>query len=94
MIWLLPSLAIFAAGVVQGLTGFGFALLSAPLLSTLMEPRLAIPVIITHSSLVTLFLLLNVCGWIDLRMVTPFAISGLIGILFLAHRAWRRGFQG
>ncbi len=80
MISLLSFLVIFAAGVVQGLTGFGFALVSAPLLSVLMEPRLAIPIIITHGSFITLLLLPDVWGWIDVRMVTPLAISGLIGI--------------
>ena len=78
--WLLPLLVVFAAGVVQGLTGFGFALVSAPLLSALMEPRLAMPIVVAHGSLITLLLLPDVWRWIDVRMVIPLAASGLIGI--------------
>ncbi|HDI52584.1 MAG TPA: sulfite exporter TauE/SafE family protein [Candidatus Bathyarchaeota archaeon] len=80
MMWLLPLLVVFAAGVVQGLTGFGFALVSAPLLSALMEPRLAMPIVVAHGSLITLLLLPDVWRWIDVRMVIPLAASGLIGI--------------
>jgi len=58
--WLLPLLVIFIAGVVQGLTGFGFALVSAPLLSVLMEPRMAMPIVLVQGSLITLLLLPDV----------------------------------
>ena len=75
-----PLLVVFAAGVVQGLSGFGFALVSAPLLSALMEPRLAMPIVITHGSLITLLPLPGVWRWIDVGMVIPLAASGLIGI--------------
>jgi len=72
-----PLLVVFAAGVVQGLSGFGFALVSAPLLSALMEPRLAMPIVITHGSLITLLPLPDVWRWIDVGMVVPLAASGL-----------------
>ena len=78
--WLLPLLVIFIAGVVQGLTGFGFALVSAPLLSVLMEPRMAMPIVLVQGSLITLLLLPDVWRWIDVKMVIPLAVSGLIGI--------------
>jgi hypothetical protein len=80
MTWLLPLMVVFAAGLIQGLTGFGFALVSAPLLSILMEPRMAMPIVITHGSLVTLLLLPEAWRWIDLKMVIPLAASGLVGI--------------
>lgn len=71
---------IFLAGIVHGLTGFGFALVSVPILMLFLSPQIIVPVISLHNTLINLFLLYEVKKWIDLRRIWPLMIAGIVGM--------------
>jgi hypothetical protein len=75
-------LVVFLAGMIQGLTGFGFALVSVPLLLIFLPPTMAIPMVIIHGTLITLILLFESRKWLELRRILPLIIAGVIGVPF------------
>jgi uncharacterized membrane protein YfcA len=68
--------AVFAAGTVQGLLGFGFSLVTVPVLVLLLAPRTAVPVILVLSTLINLFLYRGVRGKGDLKRIRLLMIAG------------------
>ncbi|WP_456384925.1 TSUP family transporter, partial [Desulfolithobacter sp.] len=55
---LLAGTVFLAAGFVQGLTGFGSALVAIPLLSLLMDVKTAVPLCTLNGMIITMYL-----GW-------------------------------
>ena len=43
------AVAVFAAALVQGVTGFGFVIVAAPVLTIYLEPTLVVPVMLLQS---------------------------------------------
>lgn len=74
----LPIVTIFLGGVVQGLLGFGFRLITLPILLIVLAPKVAVPVLVLLSPIMAL-LLLTQC-W---RAVQPKAILRLGAGAFL-----------
>lgn len=50
-------LIIFASAMLQGLSGFGFSILAVPLITMLIEPKTAIPVLLVYSIIINLAVL-------------------------------------
>jgi uncharacterized membrane protein YfcA len=79
------SVSAFIAGFVRGFSGFGFALAAMPLMTTVLAPRDAIPVVLTFEILLTLQFARALRGdvawdalrWLVAGMVagTPFGIA-------------------
>jgi len=72
--------AVYAAGVVQGLMGFGFSLVTVPILVLFVAPRMAIPVILVLSTFINLFLYREVRGKANLRRMLPLMVAGVAGL--------------
>jgi len=70
----------FCAATVAGTTGFGYGLVSVPLLMLVLPPRVVVPAVTTHIFLVSLFILLEVIRNVDLRRIWPLMATGLIGL--------------
>ena len=70
----------FCAATVAGTTGFGYGLVSVPLLTLLLPPRLVVPAVTTHIFLLSLLILLEVIKNVDLRRIWPLMATGLIGM--------------
>ena len=81
-IWLLSMCLIifFIASFIQGITSFGFALISAPLLMIIISPNIAIPIIIMNALIINTTLLIEVRKGIDLRIISPLIVGGIIGL--------------
>lgn len=87
-LFLLASAAI--AGFVRGYSGFGFALAAMPLMTAVLVPRDAIPVVLVFEIVLTLQLARgikqdvawNTLGWLVVGMAigTPFGV-GLVGLI-------------
>lgn len=81
--------AVFAAAILRGFTGFGFALAAVPLLGLFMPPTQAVPVAIglqLMGSLIDFRHATKSCHWPSLRwMMLGAAISSPIGALVLSH---------
>jgi uncharacterized membrane protein YfcA len=60
-------LAVGIAGGISGLTDFGFALVTAPLLIIVLPPKVVIPIIALLSLLSHIVMLFQTYRWIHLR---------------------------
>lgn len=72
--------AVFLAGMVQGLTAFGFALISVPILILVISPKIVVPLVIIYASLICMAILFQSRHLIDLRRIWFLIISGVAGI--------------
>ena len=77
---LLGGLVTFFAAAVAGTTGFGYGLVSVPLLMLVLPPKLVVPAVTTHIFLVSLLILLQVLKHVDLRRIWPLMATGLLGL--------------
>lgn len=75
-------LAVFLAGLIQGLTGFGFALVAVPIMTIFLSPKKVIPIVLIHAILIILVLLYQARKWIDLKRIWPLMIAGIVGLPF------------
>lgn len=69
---------IFLAGMTQGLTGFGFALVAVPVLVIFLPPKIVVPVVLIQSALINIFIFFKVKEWVDLKRIIPLMIAGVI----------------
>jgi uncharacterized membrane protein YfcA len=75
--YLLGFLAVFIAGIVKGLTGFGFSLMAVPVLVLLLGPRTAIPVIVVLNAFTNVVLFAGCRRAANLRRIVPLIIAGV-----------------
>ncbi|MBN2054194.1 sulfite exporter TauE/SafE family protein [bacterium] len=74
--------ATLLAGTVQGLAGFGFALVGVPLLVLVLPPTTVMPVLLIHA------IFMNGCiAWearmhLRFRRIAPLLVAGVIGLPF------------
>jgi len=76
---LLGLAAVFAAGVTSGLTGFGFALVTVPLLILFLPPQVVVPIVTLLSNLTHAIILLETRKWLDVKRIWPLMVAGVIG---------------
>lgn len=77
---LLGGAVVFLAGLTQGVTGFGFALVSAPIMVIFLSPKVVVPIVVTYGVLISIVILVECRKWLDLKRIWPLMISGLAGI--------------
>ncbi len=66
---------------IQGLTGFGSALVAIPLLALFIDIRIAVPLCILNGLLITAYLSLQLRGHVDRKKALPLLLGYLPGIL-------------
>ena len=80
---------VFLAGLLRGFTGFGFGLTAVPLVSLVMAPARAVPIVLLLQMLVSLAGLRDAarrCDWRTIRMLAlGAAIATPLGAFALAH---------
>ena len=72
--------AVFAAGIAKGLTGFGFSLITVPILVILLGPRKAVPVIIILNAVSNIPLYLHSRKYSSLARIRPLIAAGVVSI--------------
>lgn len=86
---ILIGLIIFLAAFNQGLTGFGFALTSIPLLTLVVGVKEAIPLAALCGLIVNIYLLIQLKEHIDfsdIKLLIAGSVTGIpLGVLFLSH---------
>ena len=79
----------FLSGSVQGMTGFGSALIAMPLLSFFFDAQTAVPLCALNSIIITGSLLFSLRRHVYLRRILPLCLAALpgavVGITFLRH---------
>ena len=68
------------AGFVQGLTGFGSALVAIPLLSLLIDIKTAVPLCVLNGLIITAYLAVKLRNYLDWQKIQPLLIGSLAGI--------------
>ncbi|WP_353152399.1 sulfite exporter TauE/SafE family protein, partial [Pollutimonas bauzanensis] len=78
--WIFIVLGGALAGFVQGLAGFGFGLVSLAIWSWVIEPELAVPVVVFGSLLGQLLAVGSLRRGFNWRRVRPFLLGGVLGV--------------
>ena len=72
--------AIFLASTTQGLAGFGFAIVSVPIMIIFISPKMVVPIIVMQAILINLLILIEARKWLDLKRIWPLIVAGIAGI--------------
>ena len=78
-------MVILLAGLTQGLTGFGYALVSVPLLAVFLPLKTVIPLVLIHGTFINLIILYESRKSVNLKWILPLIIAGAIGMPFGTH---------
>src|SRR5690625_7686377 len=78
--WLLIIIGGICAGFIQGLSGFGFGLVSLAIWSWVLAPETAVPVVVAGSLVGQLLATRSLRKNIDVPKATPFLIGGALGL--------------
>jgi uncharacterized protein len=76
------GIIFLAVSFIKGATGFGFGLLSLPLLLLFLPPETAIPLILGLAFVIEITLLPSTRGHAHIKRVAPLVIGGIIGVPF------------
>jgi hypothetical protein len=71
---------VFFAGFIQGLTGFGFGLVSVPIMTLFLSPKVAVPIVSLHALLIVTVIAYEARKWIDLKRIWPLMVAGVMGM--------------
>ena len=79
---LLGIIVIFLAGMIQGITSFGFSLLAVPLLGLFLPFKVVVPMLVIYSLFLNSVILVNVKKHINLKSISILIICGIIATPF------------
>jgi uncharacterized membrane protein YfcA len=79
-VWIICALVAFTAAVLQSVTGFGFGLISIPILSVFYDPHWVIPLVISLSFLTLCMNVKSVWGKTDHHTVKRLLLGSLLGL--------------
>ena len=74
--------ATLLAGTTMGLGGFGYGLVTTPLLIMVLPPRVAVPTIGVHTTLTSLALVWRLWGHVRLKRIWPLLLAGAATVPF------------
>jgi len=80
LIIIIGFFVIFLAGLTKGLTSFGFALISVPILLIFLSPKIVIPIALICSIVINIFILVETRKLVDLRRIWILIITSIVGI--------------
>ena len=84
-LYLAILLIFFLSSSVQGMTGFGSALVAMPLLSFFLDARTAVPLCALNSIVITGFLLYSLHQHLDVKKILPLCIAAIPGAILGAQ---------
>ncbi len=78
---LLISAIFLLAGFIQGVTGFGSALVAMPLLCIIIDIKSAVPLCILNSIVITTYLSLKMRSHLSIGKILPLCVAAIPGII-------------
>lgn len=78
--YILAGVGLFFAGMVQGCTGFGLALVASPTLMLVFPPSHVVPTVILMSTLNTLIVTWDARKHIQFSLLLPLVMGGFLGL--------------
>ena len=82
---MLVCLIFLLAGFIQGLSGFGSALLAMPLLTIFIDVKIAVPLCILNSLLMTSYLVFELKDYMERKKIFPLLLGSIPGIYIGVH---------
>ncbi|MBM7615684.1 sulfite exporter TauE/SafE family protein [Alkaliphilus hydrothermalis] len=82
---LLGFIIIFISAMTQGITSFGFSLVSLPLLGIFLPLKIVVPVLVIYSLVLNTMILYHIKDHIDIKKIAILVTAGLIGTPFGAY---------
>lgn len=73
------AVAVFVSGTVYGVTGFGFVIVAAPILTIFLEPSLVVPVLVLQGVVLGVLLMSATYRWFTPKRVWLLMLSGVAG---------------
>ena len=70
------------AGIITGITAFGFALVAVPLLILFFDPKVAVPIVTINSAMTGMFLFFELRKRMQPKKIIPLIIGGIVGLPF------------
>ena len=80
LLW--ESFVILLGGFIQGITGFGFAMIALPALAFFLPLTTVVPLLVLFGLVTNLFILWETHQWIRLSEIRVITFFGLVGIPF------------
>ena len=71
---------ITLASTVQGMTGFGFGLMTVPFLSLLIYPKTVIPVVLIYTVIISAAVLYHARRHVEVKRIYPLLLAAVIGL--------------
>lgn len=81
-LWFLVFLIILSGNVIQGMTGFGAALISGPMLAIFLEPKLVVVIVLVTGMSSLILVAYHARRQIDPKRLLPLVLLAIIGIPF------------
>ncbi len=75
------GLIFLGAGFIQGLTGFGSALVAIPLLTLIMDIKAAVPLCILNGLVITIYLAVHLRHHLDRGKILPLILGSVPGVV-------------
>ncbi len=75
-------IGILFASFIQGMAGFGFALISVPILTLSISPKVLVAIIVLYSAITNIFIIFKVRKFVRLKEIWMLIIFGIMGIPF------------
>jgi uncharacterized membrane protein YfcA len=76
----LVYISILLAGVIKGITSFGFNLIAASSLLFLLSPKVIVPIITILSVISSCYLLVGLFRYVQIKRILPLLIGSILGI--------------
>ncbi len=77
---IVSAVIVFIAGAVQGLMGFGFGLVSVPLLVHLLPPKEVVAIIMVISTFLALIIAVEAWRWVQMKKLWMLWVGGCLGM--------------
>ncbi|MCF7918961.1 MAG: sulfite exporter TauE/SafE family protein [Candidatus Cloacimonetes bacterium] len=74
------SIIIAASALLQGLSGFGFSILSLPLLSMFLSPKTVVPVLLIFSMIINVTVIISCWRSFSIHHIWRLLVGGIIGL--------------
>jgi uncharacterized membrane protein YfcA len=81
----IASIVVLIAGLIKGITTFGFALVAVPPLLIFLSPKLVVPVVTVLSASAMYYMLIDLMKYVQIKRIIPLIIGGVAGIPFGVH---------
>ena len=79
--YIIGCVIVFFAASIQGLTGFGFGLMTVPFLSLFIYPKTVVPVVLIYTVVISGLVLFQARRYVKVKRLLPLLIAAATGLI-------------